>query len=88
MMSSAVDQVCNKNTVGRFEKIHKASELQASWSPPRIPTADFNTVSKEPARGMNGEEGALLPCFAFIFFHFSLSCSLYVTTLCFFSIWL
>lgn len=50
MMSSAVDQVCNKNTVGRFEKIHKASELQASWSPPRIPTADFNTVSKEPAR--------------------------------------
>lgn len=50
MMSSAVDQVCNKNTVGCFEKIHKASDLQASWSSPRIPSADFTAVSKEPAR--------------------------------------
>lgn len=61
MMSSAVDQVCNKNTVGCFEKIHKASELQASWSSPQIPTADFTTVSKEPARAFTPFKKPLKP---------------------------
>lgn len=56
-----MDQVCNKNTVGCFEKIHKASELQASWSSPQIQTADFTTVSKEPARAFTPFKKPLKP---------------------------
>lgn len=52
MTSYVGDQVCNKSTVGCFEKIHIASEVQASWACAHKPNADLTTVSKEPTRAL------------------------------------